>query len=363
MARTILPIIALVFALVALAGCPCDSETPASSGAAVSEGSSGSAGGDMTASGTGVVARIGDQEITWADLDDEAASRLVRLRVQAWELRKQTLDEMIDTQLMEAEAELRGVTVEELIQTEITAKVVEPTDEEAKAYFDKNPPRGNVEFDRIKPRVKAFMSRQAEQDARTAFIGGLREKAKVEVMLEPLRFEVGLGQDNPTYGDVDNAPVLIVEFSEFACPYCSRVNPTLEQVKETYGDKIAIVFRDFPLPMHKDAPKAGEAGHCAAEQGRFWEMHDKMFEHQRALKPDQLKEYAVEIGLDEAAFAECLDSGKYADNIEADRADGERVGVSGTPAFFINGQFINGARPFESFKEVIDAELKAKGLL
>jgi protein-disulfide isomerase len=365
MVRTIPTLFVLALAVVALVGCPCDHEaastTTTGGGHAVTAGGGG--GGGVTEGGTGVVARIGDQEITYAQLDSEAASKLVRLRVQAWELRKQTLDELIDGQLMEAEAGTRGITVEELVQAEITDKVVEPTDEEALAYFEANPPRGDVEFDRIKPRVKAYMSRQAEQEARSAFIGGLREKSKVEVMLEPLRFEVGPGENNPTYGDFANAPIKIVEFSEFACPYCSRVNPTIDQVKETYGDKVALVFRDFPLPMHKDAPKAGEASHCANDQGKFWEMHDLMFANQRKLTPEDLKGYAAELALDEAAFAECLDSGKYADNIEADMADGAAVGVSGTPAFFINGQFINGARPFESFKEIIDAELKAKGLL
>ncbi len=365
MVRTILLLLALAFAL---AGCPCDHETtgtPAGGEGAVTtaRGGGGAATTDVAGSQTGVVARIGDQEITYAELDDKAASRLVRLRVQAWELRKQTLDEMIDTQLMEKEAETRGISIEDLIKAEITDKVVTPTDEEALAYFEANPPRGNVQFDRIKPRVIAFMERQQEQEIRADFIGGLREKAKVEVMLEPLRFDVDHGENNPTYGDVANAPIVIVEFSEFACPYCSRVNPTIDQIKETYGDKVALVFRDFPLPMHKDAPKAGEAGHCAQEQGKFWEMHDLLFENQRALKPDQLKGYAGELGLDQAAFDECLDSGRYAANIEADKAAGEKVGVSGTPAFFINGQFINGARPFDSFKEVIDSELKAKGLL
>ena len=365
MARSIPTLFVLALAIVALAGCPCDHEagSATTSVARVAAPAGGSSAAGVTEGGTGVVARIGDQEITYEQLDAEAASKLVRLRVQAWELRKQTLDELIDGQLMEAEAESRGITVEELVQAEVTDKVVEPTDEEAKAYFDANPPRGQVEFDRIKPRVKAYMSRTAEQELRAEFIGGLREKSKVEVMLAPLRFDVGPGENNPTYGDFANAPVKIVEFSEFACPYCSRVNPTIDQVKETYGDKVALVFRDYPLPMHKDAPKAAEAGHCAADQGKFWEMHDLMFANQRALKPEDLKGYATELALDEGAFAECLDSDRYADNVAADTADGAKVGVSGTPAFFINGQFINGARPFESFKEIIDAELKDKGLL
>jgi protein-disulfide isomerase len=278
-------------------------------------------------------------------------------------MRKQTLDEMIDTQLLEAEAARRDLSVEELTKVEVADKVTDPTDEEAKEYFDKNPPRGAVDFERIKPRVVAFIRRNQETELQTAFAASLREAAGVEVFLEPLRFDVEGGGDNPVYGDWDSAPIQIVEFSEFQCPYCSRVNPTIEQVKEEYGDKVAITFRDYPLPMHKDAQKAAEAGHCAEAQDKFWEIHDLMFANQRALKVDQLKGYAVEAGLDAAAFNECLDSGQFADRVEANKLAGDKVGVSGTPAFFINGQFLNGARPFQSFKEVIDSELKAKGLL
>ena len=126
---------------------------------------------------------------------------------------------------------------------------------------------------------------------------------------------------------------------------------------------MAWVWRDFPLPMHKDAPKAAEAAHCAQEQGKFWEMHDVLFANQRALKPEQLSGYATDLSLDMAAFDSCLESGRYASKVEDDKKAGEIVGVSGTPAFFINGQFINGARPFESFSEIIDAELKAKGAI
>ncbi len=366
MVRSIFGFFSLALAL-ALIGCgggdsASTAAAPATTSAAARAGGSG--GGDALGGGnSGVVAKIGDQEITWQQLDDKAAARLVRLRVQAYEMRKQALDEMIDTQLMEAEATKRGVTLEELEKAEVADKVTEPTDEEAKEYFDKNPPRGQVDFERIKPRVKAYMKRQQEQELRTAFIATLREAASVEVFMEPLRFDVDHGEGNPTYGDVENAPVVIVEFSEFQCPYCSRVNPTLDQVKEEYGDKVAFVFRDFPLPMHKEAGKAAEASHCAQEQGKFWEMHDVLFDNQRALQVDKLKGYATELGLDQAKFDECLDSGRYAANVDADKAAGEKVGVSGTPAFFINGQFLNGARPFESFKEVIDAELKAKGVL
>lgn len=366
MVRTFFGLSALTFALT-LSACGGDStpSTTSTTEVAPSAARAGGGGGGnpLGGGGAGVVAKIGAKEITWEELDNKAASRLVRLRVQAYEMRKQALDEMIDSELMEAEATKRGITLEELTKAEVTDKLVEPTDEAAKEYFDKNPPRGQVDFERIKPRVKAFMQRNQETELTAAFVATLRASAGVEVYLDPLRFDVDRGDGNPVYGDWDNAPIQIVEFSEFQCPYCSRVNPTMDQVKETYGDKVAITFRDFPLPMHKEAGKASEAGHCATDQGKFWEMHDLMFANQRALQVDKLKGYAVEIGLDAAVFDECLDSGKYADRVEANKAAGEKVGVSGTPAFFINGQFLNGARPFESFQEIIDGELKAKGLL
>ena len=311
---------------------------------------------------SGVAAVVNGAEITYAQLDEAAAAQLTRLKTQAYDLRKQSLDKLIDDQLMQAEATKRGITSEELLKAEVTDKVGEISDEDAKAYFDKNPPRGEVDFEQIKPRVKSYMKRKAEGDARTAFVAGLRAQAGVKVFLQPMRFDVTFDKDDPIYGSPD-APVIIVEFSDFQCPYCSRVNPTMEQIKTTYGDKIAIVFRDFPLPMHKEAPKAGEAAQCANDQGKFWEYHDKLFANQRALADENLKAYAVDLGLDAAAFDSCLDAGKYTAEVEADKKAGAAVGVAGTPAFFVNGQFLNGARPFESFKELIDAELQAKGLL
>jgi protein-disulfide isomerase len=125
---------------------------------------------------------------------------------------------------------------------------------------------------------------------------------------------------------------------------------------------VAVVFRDYPLPMHPEAPKAAEAASCANEQGKFWEMHDLLFANQRKLGNDDLKGYGKQLELDEAAFNTCLDSGKYAEDVKKDMADGSAVGVTGTPAFFINGRFLNGARPYEQFAEAIDAELEAKGL-
>ena len=354
--------LALATALTALTGCPAAGDGATSAATAAAPSASAASTVSAAPATTGMAARVNGKDISYADLDKAAASNLVRIRTQEYEIRKTALDTLIDEQLMEAEATTRGITTDELVKVEVTDKAQEPSDEEAKAYFDANPPRGQVDFEKLKPRVKAFMKRQAEQEARTAFIEGLREKAGVEVFLQPLRFDVPLDGTDPIWGDA-NAPVTIVEFSDFQCPYCSRVNPTIEQIKKEYAGKVSLTFRDYPLPMHAEAPKASEASHCAHEQGKFWEYHDLLFANQKALKTENLKSYAAQLGLDGDAFATCLDSGKWAKDVAEDMADGQAVGVSGTPAFFINGQFLNGARPFEQFKELIDGELKAKGLL
>jgi len=356
--------LSLLLVSLALIVSACTPVSESSTGVAVASGSvAGGAGpASVVSSESGVAAVVNGTDITYAQVDEAAAAQLTRLKTQAYDLRKQNLDKLIDDQLLAAEAAKRGITADELVKAEVTDKVGEVSDEAAKAYFDKNPPRGQVDFEKIKPRVKSFLQRKNEQDARSAFMASLRASAGVKVFLQPMRFDVSFDKDDPIYGSPD-APVLIVEFSDFQCPYCSRVNPTMEQVKSTYGDKVAIIFRDFPLPMHKEAPKAGEAAQCANDQSKFWEYHDKLFANQRALKDEDLKGYAVDLGLEVAAFNSCLDSGKYTAEVEEDKKAGAAVGVAGTPAFFINGQFLNGARPFDSFKELIDSELEAKGLL
>ena len=157
-----------------------------------------------------------------------------------------------------------------------------------------------------------------------------------------------------------NAKVTIVEFSDFQCPFCSRVVPTLHQIEKEYGDKVRVVFRHNPLPFHGDAPLAAEAAVAAQAQGKFWEMHDKLFANQTALDRPSLEKYAHEIGLDMGKFKAALDSNKGKDQIEANMKEGTQFGVRGTPGFFINGNKVEGAQPFDAFKAVIDRELAKK---
>ena len=163
---------------------------------------------------------------------------------------------------------------------------------------------------------------------------------------------------HPALGPAD-APVTIVEFADFECPHCASMFSTLENVKKNYGERVRIVFRQFPLAhIHPNARKAAEASLCAHEQGRFWEYHDSLFVNQRDLTIDALKRRAAQLGLDTAAFNPCLDSGKHAATIENDMDDGDEAGVFSTPTLFINGRMLEGNHPYATIARIIDAELR-----
>jgi protein-disulfide isomerase len=154
-----------------------------------------------------------------------------------------------------------------------------------------------------------------------------------------------------------DALVNIVVFSDFQCPFCGRVNPTLEKLTKDYAGKVRVFFKHYPLPFHQDAPLASQAALAAGAQGKFWDMHDKLFANQQALKRPDLDRYAKELGLDEGKFKQALDSNAFKARIDADMALGSRVGVNGTPASFVNGRLVSGAQPYEAFKPIVDQEI------
>jgi protein-disulfide isomerase len=163
-------------------------------------------------------------------------------------------------------------------------------------------------------------------------------------------------QGSPTRGNAE-ARLAIVEFSDFQCPFCRRVGPTLEQIESEYGDQVRIVFKHMPLGMHDKAPAAHAAAEAAHQQGKFWEMHDLIFSDQAAMSPEKYVEYAQQLNLDVARFQRDVASAEVKSRVEADTQEAARLGVTGTPAFFVNGRFLSGAQPFPAFKELIDQEL------
>jgi protein-disulfide isomerase len=162
---------------------------------------------------------------------------------------------------------------------------------------------------------------------------------------------------SPAKGGSETAAVTLVEFSDFQCPFCSRVTGTLDQIQKTYGDRVRIVFKHLPLRMHSRAPLAHAAAEAANRQGQFWEMHDRIFANQRELTEEKYIEYAGQMGLDLDRFKKDMASASVKARVDADKAEAERLGVTGTPGFFVNGYFLSGAKPFSEFKRVIDAQL------
>jgi len=301
------------------------------------------------------VATIGDVTITREQLEKHVKPKLIEVENQKFEVLSEGLDELVSEQLVEIEAKAKGVTTEQLIATEITGKVADPTDAEIQKVYDDNKAQLQGQtLEQVKPRIVDYLKQQKVAERQQAYIDELKGKHKTTVALKAPRIEVSTG-GRPVRGG-EKATVTIVEFSDYECPFCKRAEPTVQQVLKTYGDKVRFVYRHYPLEFHAKARPAAEAAECANAQGKFWEFHDKVFAS-ADLSETKLKAIAGEIGLDQAKFDECLAKKGGKDAVDKDMADASSVGVTGTPAFFINGRMISGAQPFEKFKEIIDQEL------
>ncbi len=367
MNRKFVTLAAMAVAALSAAGCS-NAAAPATNAAAVAKSATATTEDPNT-----VVATINGEKVTLAELDKPMMGRIRQLeteaRAQKHQMRQAGLEALVAKKLVEAEAKKKGVTEEQLIKAEVEDKVGAPTEEEIKAFYAEQSAQAAAAgqqmppIEAIKDRVSQYLLGDKQRKALVAYFDQLKAGAQVEISLpEPATPKIEVAATGPSKG-AENAPVTIVAFSDFECPFCSRVNPTIEQVMKEYDGKVRFVFRDYPLPFHAKAPKAAEAAHCANEQGKFWEMHDVLFANQKALEPADLKKHAGTIaGLDQAKFDTCLDSGKHAETVTRNMADGEEAGVQGTPAFFVNGTSLSGALPLEEFKKVIDKELAAAGV-
>ncbi len=307
------------------------------------------------------VATVGDRTITRAELEEHVRPKMIEIDNERYEALRDGLDEMIAEELEKREAKARGISTEELEKQEVAGKLPAPSDAEVQKVFDDNKAQlGGQTLEQVKPRIVEYLKEQKSETRRQAFLEELKKKYKTTVALRPPVVEVATA-GRPEKGGGAKAPVTIIEFSDYQCPFCKRAESSVDQVMSTYGDKVRLVFRDYPLPMHPLARPAAEAANCANAQGKFWEYHAKLFANQSALADDKLKEYAKDLGLDTGKFEQCLAAKPYKAAIDKDIEDGSKVGVNGTPAFFINGRMLSGAQPFDKFKEVIDDELNAKG--
>ena len=314
------------------------------------------------ASGEGAtpVARIGDTTITLDELDQWIKDDLFERQTSGgnpaklFDLRRPALDQMIATRVLEMEAEQRNLAVDEVIAAEVAA-LGEVSDEEvAKFYADQIDQMGGQTLEQIGPRIRDYLGQLRTQGVAERLV----EKANVTILLDRPKVEVAA--DGPSKGPAD-AAVTIIEFSDFQCPFCSRALPVLDELMKRYPNDVRVVYRHMPLDrIHPRSRAAAEASMCAEDQDGFWAFHDLLFANSKTLGDEDLKRFAAEANLDVAAWEACVSGGKFKSKVEADAEAAREIGITGTPAFVINGVLLTGARPVEEFVPLIEAALEQK---
>lgn len=310
-----------------------------------------------------VLATVDGHPITQSEVDAHVIDEISPN--QRYELRKRALDSMVDQYLIDRAAKKAHMTPAAYLDHELHPKGSTVTEADARKYYNAHKAAldaqtGHKPYEQIQAPLISALQRHYDSQRRDALMDKLRADNHVKVMLEAPREQVA-SAGHPWTGGKD-APVTVVEFSDFQCPFCRAAEPTLKQIRAKYGDRIKFVYMDFPLGMHPHALDAAVAGRCAAQQDKFWQFHDAMFADQGKLDPASLKQTAAKLGLDAKKFDACFDEKKVVAGIRADQAEGERLGVTGTPTFFINGRQMVGVESQASMAAVIDEELaRAEG--
>jgi protein-disulfide isomerase len=305
--------------------------------------------------GAEVVAEIGGHKVTRAELEEKEAAKLLKVRSQYYLAERQALNQLIDDYVIEEKARQEHLTVAELIKRDIESKIQDPTEDQLRVYYEG---LGTDEpYADVREKILFSIRQRRISVSRAEYVRLLREQEGVLVSLSAPTADVPIN-GAPLQGTRE-APVTIIEFADYECPYCQQIHPLLKKLETEFDGKIALAFKDFPLPMHPRAAKAAEAARCAGVQGRFWELHDALFEHAGHLEVPQLKEYAQTLHLDMEKFDKCLDSGEATAAVQKDFAEAQRLGLSGTPSFFVNGHFFSGIVKYNTLREMVQQELAA----
>lgn len=309
----------------------------------------------QTATPSNPVALVAGVAITEQDLAEAAGPQLMQLRTQEYDAKSKILESLIRRKVVQMEANKRHLTPDQLMEQEVDSKMTEPTDAEVEAYF-LGQTRPGASLEDMKEQFRSALKQLKLTKARQAYADSLRAKTEVAVYLRPPSIDVAFDPAR-VKGD-PKAPVTIVEFSDFQCPFCKRAEPVLSSLLEKYNGQVKLAYMDFPLrEIHARAEPAAEASRCAGEQGKFWEFHDSLFNDQGKLDDSDLIARAKTLGLQEEPFKACFTSGKFKERVDADRDAGMKAGVGGTPGFFVNGVFINGIKSQAEFEKVIDTQL------
>lgn len=312
-------------------------------------------------SGNAVVATIAGQPLRAEALLERLKPIIYKMRLEVYELTKKQADQMIDDRLLLEEAKRRQIGPEEIIRAEITDKVRGPTEEEVARFYSENKARISGDLNSVRNQVASYLQDQSRQRLERELSAQLRKSAEIRWLIsEPAQPVQNISADDDPARGVVNAPVTIVEFTDFQCPACAAMHPVLEEILKSYGDKVRLVVRDFPLSQHENARKAAEAANAANAQGKFFEYAALLFRNQKALDVPSLKKYASDLGLNRARFDAALDRGAYAAEVEKDIEDGEIYGVGSTPTIFINGVQLR-TLSVEALRDAIDRAAATAG--
>jgi protein-disulfide isomerase len=311
------------------------------------------------------LAEVDGVAITSEEVDKPLASQVSKLEEQIYNLKRQKLDALINDKVLEKEAAKRKLTVPQLIDAEVTSKVTLVTEQEIEKFYQDNKAQIKGDDPQMREKIRAYLQNQKLASKRDEVLKSLRSQVKIVDNLKPPPVaRVAVSTEGAPVRGAANAPVTIVEFSDFECPFCKRSHPTLTQLLKDYAGKVKLAYRDFPLEsIHPQARRSAEAARCAQDQGKFWEYYDVLFSESPKLAPADLKRYAAQLGLDLKKFDECVSAGVHKATVQRDVDEGTRLGINGTPAFFINGRPLTGAQPFEMFARVIDEELSQAAAL
>jgi len=308
-----------------------------------------------------VLATINGEAITAGDIEDSLQALIFDVQEQVYGLRKNEVDLNINDTLLTQEAQKRKITTNALLETEVKPRPI--TEEQARVFFEQNKDRVSGDFAQTRDAIISYLQQVEVRLAERAFVDKLRTAASIQIFLkapESPVFKIST-KDQPSLGDA-NAAVTIVAFTDYQCPSCAAIHPALERLVKESGNKVRLVARDFPLSQHAEAFKAAEAAEAAREQGKYWEYVQVLLQNQSSLSVEKLKSYATQLGLDRARFDAALDSQKFAEMVQTDLDDGVKLGLKGTPSFFINGRRVT-AKSYEELKESVNAALKSPNVI
>lgn len=304
-----------------------------------------------------VVATVDGQPIRVSELGING--ELTRLRQEEYQAKIEGVESKIAEMLLRKDAERLGLTFEAYLEQEIGSKITGPTDEQIQRFYDQQKARIGRPIEEVRSQIERMLQQELVRQAHNELVAKLREGVDIKINVEPPRVDVTA--ETVRVRGPEAAPVSIIEFSDFQCPFCRQVQPALAELQSRYGDKIRWSFKDLPLSsIHPQAQGAAEAARCAADQGKFWEFRAAMF-GASSITPELFQSTADALGLNAEDFKTCVDSNRHREAVLADSEEAQSLGISGTPAFVINGVVLSGAQPLENFVTVIDRELARAG--